>query len=230
MKNKYNMHIFILGILFIIAGIIIFLMPQINEHKFQENIKKQEEEFKEIIEEKKDILDILYEKLEKENEKLYNESQAELKDPFSYEQPSINLEEYGIENNIIGYLNIPKINIEVPIILGANKENMKQGAVHLTQTSYPIGGNNTNSVIAAHRGYSKALLFRNLDKLERGDIIYIKNFKETLRYAVNQIKIIDPTDVKDLLIQEGKDLITLVTCHPYRVNTQRYVVYCERQK
>ena len=79
---------------------------------------------------------------------------------------------YGIKNNIIGYLSIPKIKISLPVFLGANEENMKKGAVHLTETSYPVGGDNTNCVIAAHRGYSKAAMFREIEKLELNDKIY----------------------------------------------------------
>ena len=105
---------------------------------------------------------------------------------------------------------------------------MKKGAVHLTETSYPIGGVNTNSVIAAHRGYGKATLFRHIDKIGVGDKIHIRNFKEELTYEVYETKIINPDDVSELEIQEGQDIITLITCHPYRVNTQRYIVKAKR--
>lgn len=89
---------------------------------------------------------------------------------------------YGIEDNIIGFLEIPDLDLELPILLGANSENLAKGAAHLTETSYPIGGENTNCVIAAHRGYYQTEMFRNLDKLEIGDVIYIENFRETLTY------------------------------------------------
>ena len=125
-------------------------------------------------------------------------------------------------------ISIPKINIEVPILLGANTANMKKGAVHLTETSYPIGGVNTNSVIAAHRGYGKATLFRYIDKIGVGDKIRIRNFKEELTYEVYETKIINPDDISELEIQEGQDIITLITCHPYRINTQRYIVKAKR--
>ena len=170
----------------------------------------------------------LYNELKKRNEYLYINKQRDLIDPFSYQQPTINLEEYGLQENIIGFISIPKINIEIPIYLGANSENMKKGAVHLTETSYPIGGENTNSVIAAHRGYSKCDMFRNIDKLNIGDEIYIQNFMEKLQYRVCDIKIILPIEKNQLLIQNGRDLVTLLTCHPYMVNSHRYVVYCER--
>ena len=228
--NRENVIIFIIATLSIIIGIGFFCFPYISNYFYQNDVKSDKQVFDGIIsnEENNENLDKLYQELKRRNEELYQTKQKGLTDPFSYEQPSIDLKEYGIENNIIGYINIPKMEVELPIILGANKANLQNGAVHLTQTSYPIGGNNTNSVIAAHRGYAKALFFRKIDELKYGDKIYIKNFKEELTYEVKEIKIINPSDINELLIQEGKDLITLITCHPYRVNSQRYLVIAER--
>lgn len=220
----------IIAILFIVIGIILFCFPYISNYAYEQNVEKSKDEFLDRIfdETNTDILQKLYKELTRRNKDLFESKQANLIDPFSYEQPTIDLTEYGIENNIIGYIRIPKMDIELPILLGANSENMRKGAVHLTETSYPIGGENTNSVIAAHRGYGKAKMFRNIDKLEYGDKIYIQNFREELIYEVYEIKLITPDDIRELAIQEGKDIITLITCHPYRVNTQRYVVKAKR--
>ncbi|MDL2251174.1 class C sortase, partial [Lachnospiraceae bacterium OttesenSCG-928-J05] len=172
--------------------------------------------------------DALYEFLKAENERLYAQKQKDLKDPFSYEIPGINLSTFGITDNLIGFLTIPRIEETLPLYLGANEQNMTKGAVHLTQTSYPIGGNNTNVVIAAHRGYYQANMFRHIDKLEIGDNVYIKNFRETLTYQVVETKIINPDAINEVLIREQRDMITLLSCHPYMYNYKRYVVYCER--
>lgn len=227
--NKRKILI-IVAILFILIGIILFCFPSASNYIYEKNVETEKEKFvvKITDEQNENILDKLYKKLQEENQKIYEEKQNKLVDPFSYEQSAIDLSEYGIENNVIGYISIPKINIEVPILLGANTANMKKGAVHLTETSYPIGGANTNSVIAAHRGYGKATLFRHIDKIGVGDKIYIRNFKEELTYEVYETKIINPDDVSELEIQEGQDIITLITCHPYRVNTQRYIVKAKR--
>lgn len=251
MKNKKKTFFLkIFSILFIVVGLIIILFPHFTNWLYDNEVKSKKEDFidkisqsetdsneensnnneKESNEENSNNVKVqeLYEELKRRNEELYKNKQTNLKDPFSYEQPSIDLNEYGLEGNTIGFINIPKLKVELPILLGANEQNMKKGAVHLTETSYPIGGENTNSVIAAHRGWSKSQMFRNIQKLEIGDEIQIQNFKEKLTYKVFDIKIISPTDVEKLLIQEGKDLVTLITCHPYRVNSHRYVVYCER--
>lgn len=227
--NKRKILI-IVAILFILIGIILFCFPSASNYIYEKNVETEKEKFvvKITDEQNENILDKLYKKLQEENQKIYEEKQNKLVDPFSYEQSAIDLSEYGIDNNVIGYISIPKINIEVPILLGANAVNMKKGAVHLTETSYPIGGANTNSVIAAHRGYGKATLFRHIDKIGVGDKIHIRNFKEELTYEVYETKIINPDDVSELEIQEGQDIITLITCHPYRVNTQRYIVKAKR--
>ncbi len=227
--NKRKILI-IVAILFILIGIILFCFPSASNYIYEKNVETEKEKFvvKITDEQNENILDKLYKKLQEENQKIYEEKQSKLVDPFSYEQSAIDLSEYGIENNVIGYISIPKINIEVPILLGANTANMRKGAVHLTETSYPIGGVNTNSVIAAHRGYGKATLFRHIDKIGVGDKINIRNFKEELTYEVYETKIINPDDVSELEIQEGQDIITLITCHPYRINTQRYIVKAKR--
>ena len=117
----------------------------------------------------------------------------------------------------------------MPIFLGATEQHMADGAAHLSQTSLPIGGENTNCVIAGHRGYNGASYFRYIDKLKVGDLVSVTNLWERLTYRVCEIKIIDPYDVTEILIQPGRELLTLLTCHPYASGgRQRYVVYCER--
>lgn len=224
----------ILAILFIMVGIIIMFFPQLSNYVYENKVKSEKEDFVNTVAnnsgntEQEQLLEQLYEDLKSQNEELYSNKQENLVDPFSYEQPSIDLNKYGITNNTIGYIRIPKLNIELPVLLGANTVNMKKGAVHLTETSYPIGGENTNSVIAAHRGYGKATMFRHIEKLEVGDEICIRNFKEELTYKVYEIKIINPDDIRELEIKSGDDIITLITCHPYRVNNQRYIVKAQR--
>lgn len=162
------------------------------------------------------------------NTSIYENGQAGLKDPFSYETPAFDLSRYGFEENMIGYISLPRLNNELPIYLGASTENMAKGVANLGNTSLPIGGVNTNAVLAAHRGYNGKAMFRNIESLEIGDRIYITNFFETLAYRVSEIKIIMPSDIEEIHIQPDRDLITLLTCHPYTQNYQRYIVLCER--
>lgn len=173
-------------------------------------------------------LDDLLKKIQAYNEKLFENGQKDLVDPFSYEVSSFDLTDYGIEDDMFGYLEIPKINVKLGIYLGATTENMSKGAAHLTQTSLPIGGQNTNAVIAAHRGSRYGEMFLRIDKLKAGDQVEITNAWQTLTYQVTSTAIIAPNEINKVLIQPGRDMVTLISCNPYGKNTQRYVVYCDR--
>lgn len=228
-RGKKNLLI-ITAILLLLAGIILILFPYVCQNLYQRRADKIITAFEQRMgdEQAVDDWDWLYELMVAYNIKLYEERQKDLVDPFSYSQPDFILTKFGFDEEMIGYLSISKMEIQLPIYLGANKGNMKKGAVHLTQTSLPVGGVNTNAVIAAHRGMSTAAMFRNIEKLKIGDEVSITNFREILSYRVVAIKVIQPTDIEEILIQPGHDLVTLITCHPYRYNYQRYVVYCER--
>ena len=118
--------------------------------------------------------------------------------------------------------------LNMPIFLGASYNNMASGAAQLGQTSMPIGGKNTNCVIAGHRGWNGSRYFVDIELMERGDMVYIDNLWGTLLYKVTDIKIIEPSDINSILIQKNKDMVTLITCHPYLENNYRYAVFAER--
>ena len=163
------------------------------------------------------------------NETIYAQGQTGLSCAYDYQKPSFRLTDYGLSDEVFGVISIPVMELEMPIFLGATEQHMADGAAHLSQTSLPIGGENTNCVIAGHRGYNGASYFRYIDKLKVGDLVSITNLWEALTYRVCEIKIIDPHDVTEILIQPGRELLTLLTCHPYASGgRQRYVVYCER--
>lgn len=172
--------------------------------------------------------DVLYQQMVLYNGRLYKSGQEQLVDAFSYETVDFSLKEFGFAEEMAASLSIPRLDLELPVYLGADKENLRLGAAHLTQTSLPVGGVNTNAVIAAHRGMSGAKMFRHIDQLEIGDMIYVTNFRETLTYQVAEISIIKPDEINRILIQPGRDLVTLISCNPYGYNYERYVVYGER--
>ena len=164
------------------------------------------------------------------NTELWQEKQSGLCDPWSYTQPSFTLGDFGLEDEVFAVISIPAIGLSMPVYLGATDAHLTAGAAQLSQTSLPIGGTNTNCVIAGHRGYNGAAYFRHITELQPGDVIQITNLWETLTYTVKTTDIIEPYDVEKILIREGKDMITLLTCHPYASGgKQRYVVYCERE-
>lgn len=119
--------------------------------------------------------------------------------------------------------------LTMPVYLGASDTHLAAGAAVLGNTSAPIGGANTNCVIAGHRGWRGADYFRHIDRLQVGDTITLTNLWKTLTYTVADIQIIQPHEVEKIKIQPNRDLLTLLTCHPYASGgRQRYVVYCVR--
>ena len=128
------------------------------------------------------------------------------------------------DNDMIGYLKIDRIGVELPIYHGTSDNVLNRGVGHLEGSSLPVGGENTHSVMSAHRGLPSSKLFTDLDRLEKGDTFQIIILDQVLTYQVDLIKVIVPTDVSDLQIIEGGDYCTLFTCTPYGINTHRLLV------
>ena len=170
----------------------------------------------------------LYAAMQAYNEAIFADGQSGLTDAFAYENPPLDLTDYGYDEEVLAMLWIPRLDLELPVYLGASRENMAKGAALLGQTSMPLGGENTNTVLAAHRGYYGAEMLRNVQQIQVGDKIQLTTPWDTLIYRVAELKIIDPTDISSVLIQPGRDLLTLSTCHPYTQNYQRYLVIAER--
>ncbi len=170
----------------------------------------------------------LYAAMQAYNAQIYADGQSGLTDAFAYENPPLDLTDYGYDEEVLAMLWIPRLDLELPVYLGASRENMAKGAALLGQTSMPLGGENTNTVLAAHRGYYGAEMLRNVQQIQVGDKIQLTTPWDTLIYRVAELKIIDPADISSVLIQPGRDLLTLSTCHPYTQNYQRYLVIAER--
>ena len=128
----------------------------------------------------------------------------------------------------MGSLDIPKINVELPIYHGTEAEALSNGIGHLQGTSLPIGGENVHSVLTGHRGLPSSKLLVRLDEMETGDLFFVRVANETLAYRVSDIQVVKPEETSCLKIQPGKDLVSIVTCTPYGINTHRLVVTGER--
>jgi sortase A len=219
----------------LVAGVVVFAYPRIAQWHYAKEARRIIEKFDESAADlnrgtAESTVDLtgLHKAMQAYNQVIYEEKQENLNDIFAYQVASFDLAQWGLEENLVGYIEVPRMRVQLPIYLGATDSNMSRGAVHLSQTSLPIGGKNTNSVIAAHRGWSTAAMFRDIEYLQTGDEIFITNLWETLTYRVTEIKVIDPSDIHEVRIQSDKDMVTLLTCHPYAQNYQRYIVYCER--
>lgn len=164
----------------------------------------------------------------------YNQHLAEdgqhIVDAFSYAQTPIDLSQLPNGDATIGYIEIPDMKVRLPLFLGASDSNLSHGAAVMSETSMPIGGEDTNCVIAGHRGFRGSAFFQYIENMKEGSVVYITNPWETLVYRVVSIDIVDPNDVSSVYIQDGKDMVTLLSCHPYVLGggPYRYLVYCER--
>lgn len=227
MKKKLSL---ILMILIFLSGLGIMLYPIIG-NLYMEHHQSS------VIENYEDALDNMSDdtlKEARERAEGYNEllmGNVIITDPFDPEAQK-KLEEnsdyFNILNlnndGIIGYINIPKIDVNLPIYHGTSEEVLKKGVGHLQNTSFPIGGEGTHSVLSGHTGLSSAKLFTDLNQLEEGNIFYVNVLGEKMAYKIDQIKIVEPQDTSDLMIHSDKDYITLVTCTPYGVNSHRLLV------
>lgn len=127
-------------------------------------------------------------------------------------------------DEMMGSVEIPKINIKIPIYHTTEEDVLNKGAGHLEGSSLPVGGANTHAVISAHRGLPSASLFTDLDQMKVGDHFLLHVLDETLCYEVDKISVVKPEDTSALAVEDGQDLVTLLTCTPYGVNTERLLV------
>lgn len=220
----------------LIAGAAIFLLPSFKtaayktqaDHeiqRFEDAVAEQPESTDEEKDEPPRILPELWEACNAYNEQIYAENQEGWTE-VSQKQPPFDPAEYGWTDDCFGVLTIPDANISYPIYLGASYDNLLKGATILGQTSMPIGGKNTHCVIAGHRSWNGTIMFRSLEDLTEGSTIQITNPWETLTYTVQSVRVANPKKSDELMIQEGRDLLTIFTCsYP---NSRRVIVTCER--
>lgn len=154
-------------------------------------------------------------------------------DPFdkeAYEKIGANYEKtLNVDGNgLIGYIDIPKINVYLPIYHGTTEDILAKGAGHLQNTSLPIGGESTHSVISAHTAYPGETFFDYLTDMEEGDEFFVHVLDRVLKYEVDSIKVVLPEETDDLRVIKGEDHVTLLTCTPYSVNTHRLLVRGKR--
>ena len=219
----------VLAALLAVVGVCVMLWPVFTGHRLQADTDAAVQEFLAERNEPEQQYPELLAELQAYNQRIYTEKQSGLVDLEACEEPAVDLTAYGIDDEIIGVLEIPAMELTMPIYLGASDSHLAAGAAVLGNTSAPIGGDNTNCVIAGHRGWRGADYFRHIDKLAVGDTVKLTNLWETLTYTVADIQIIQPHEVEKIKIQQGRDLLTLLTCHPYASGgKQRYVIYCER--
>ena len=201
--------LFILAGLLLLTGLGILLYPNLNRlaagFTDQEKIVHFREEQKETDGEDAPYADLLTQ-MQDYNKEIYENGQEDLKDVWSYEQNPFDFDTAGLADDMIGYITIDAMDEEMPLYIGANEENMSKGAVVMGQTSMPIGGENTNCVIAAHRGYRGIPMFQYIEVLQPGDKIEITNLWDTIEYEVAKCIVIRPDDIDAVKIVPGQTM------------------------
>lgn len=222
---KKIIAVIILIVLLAVGGGIVGY-PFISNYLMSQNLDSEVQSYLNSVSQlSKDQYDEEFEKAKEYNESLIGN--VNIGDPFG-EQPETDDNYYDLLNvsdtSVMASIEIPAINVIYPIYHSADSSVLSKGIGHLRNTSLPIGGKGTHSVLTGHTGYSQAKLFTDLDKLENGDVFYITVLNETLAYEVDQIKVVLPTDTSELQIDSEGDYVTLVTCTPYGVNSHRLLV------
>lgn len=218
--RKHKTVIFLtLGFL---VGICILLYPTLSDYWNSKTQSRAVTNYESVLENlDEDVYKSIFENAYAYNKALY-ETNYPLIDyknvPGYYETLSVT------DNDMIGYLKIDRIGVELPIYHGTSDAVLNKGVGHLEGSSLPVGGENTHCIMSAHRGLPSSKLFTDLDRVELGDTFQIVVLDQVLTYQVDFIKIIEPNDVSNMQIIEGGDYCTLFTCTPYGINTHRLVV------
>lgn len=219
----------VIGIIFL-AGLSLLLYPFVANQWNNYRQKQLISNYEQVVSDKEAAEGIDYDAERKKAED-YNEAllPCVLPDSFALAESSgvdpVYMNTLNIAGDeMMGSVEIPKINIKIPIYHTTEEEVLNKGAGHLEGSSLPVGGANTHAVISAHRGLPSASLFTDLDQLKEGDHFLIHVLNETLCYEVDKISVVKPEDTSALAVEDGQDLVTLLTCTPYGVNTERLLV------
>ena len=225
MRNKIINMILVLCVL-VGVGILVypFVSNMLHDRKQDEIITEYDEQMENLAEDEKTQM--------LESARQYNEDligNVVLSDPFDPAALEKISEDYDDLLNyngdgIMGYVEIPRLDVYEAVYHGTSDAVLAKGIGHLANTSLPVGGDGTHSVLSGHTGLPEAELFSNLEQMEEGDVFYIHVLGETLAYQTDQIKVVEPSDTGDLHIDIEHDYVTLVTCTPYGINSHRLLV------
>lgn len=225
----------VIPILIVIAGFLLLAYPFLSNYLFEKSAGSTVESYQE----KTDMMDQKIKEKVLDEARGYNEnllrSSIQLTDPFKIKK--INGETVFYNNilnvdrsEIMGYVKIPCISVDLPIYHGTSAEVLERGIGHLAASSFPIGGESTHAVLTGHTGLSSAKLFTDLTEMKKGDLFFIHVLDKKLAYRVDRITVVKPDDTRNLQIIDGEDHVTLLTCTPYGVNDHRLLVRGKRTR
>ena len=221
-KKKGNLSTFIL-VLILLAGLSLLLYPSVSNYWNSLHQSKAIATYAEdVVNLDNDTYDQLWQDAASYNQSLLTRSNTYLLSDEQKAEYDRLLDVSGL--GVMGYIEIPEIDVSLPIYHGTGESVLQIAVGHLEWSSLPVGGESTHCVLSGHRGLPSAELFTNLDKLQEGDTFLLRILNEVLTYEVDQILIVESQETSALQIEEGKDYCTLVTCTPYGINTHRLLV------
>ncbi len=213
----------IIAVAILVVGVCIFAYPTVSNWW---NSVHQSQAIDSYIEAVADLDEAEYERVWN-NAKAYNEALVQRTPSLTLSaEARVNYEsQLNVSGNgVMSILEIPSINVRLPIYHGTDNAVLQVAIGHLEGTSLPVGGKSTHCVVSGHRGLPSAVILSDLDKVREGDVFMLHTLNETLAYEVDQIRIVEPREVDSLVIEPGEDLCTLVTCTPYGINSHRLLV------
>ncbi len=230
-KKKSNILVYAIAVLMLLAGLCVFLYPIVSNYLEEKNHTEAISVYDDTVKKKTEAeLSAEWEKA-----KVYNENLAgdPVHDPFvpgsGYTLPDNYNDVLNVNNDgMMGYIEIPSISVKLPIYHSTTEEVLQKGVGHIESTALPVGGLGTHCILTGHTGLPTAELFTRLSELKEGDVFYISVLDKTLAYKVCEINVVLPDDMEKLVAYKNRDLVTLVTCTPYGVNSHRLLVTAER--
>lgn len=228
MNKRKTSGLIVAGVILLLLGISVVFYPVFSSWYAERTRSEFAVEYYEKVGEKDNQeLSAAIESAKEYNKRLFT-SQISVSSPEDIEDNGYYNELNLIGNGIMGYIDIPSIDVYLPIYHGLGEKEMSVGAGHMPQSSLPVGGVNSHAVISAHTGQASDPLFTNLPQMKEGDIFYVHILDVTLAYQVEFIDVVEPWEIDSVKIESGRDLVTLLTCYPFPTNTDRLIVRGER--
>ena len=222
----------IFPVIIIVTGIMTAMYPWISDYIYRDKVSKVVVDYENEVNNMNDEgIEKLFFEAQKYNDSLAKEV-ATLHDPFSEDVLNHISEKYAslilLKGGVMGYIMIPKINVNLPIYHGSDAVTLTKGIGHLEGTSLPVGGDGCHSVLTGHTGLNDKKLFTDLDQMDKGDMFFIKILNKKLCYKVVSVKVVLPNDTSSIFFDSNRDICRLITCTPYGINDHRLLVTGER--
>lgn len=218
-----------MAVLILLFSMILLTYPLISNYTFEHRADSIINTYQQQAEDMEDsVVAQLWKAADEYNQALMN-NHVQLTDPFEAVEREMNAGVYSEmlsvdDSTIMTYIEIPKISVYLPVYHGTDPKTLEMGVGHLEGSSLPVGGDSTHCILSGHTGLNRAKIFTDLSELKAGDHFFLHTLGKTLAYEVDQILTVEPYDISNLQLEEGKDYVTLVTCTPYGVNSHRLLV------